>query len=110
MVALPAFLAVTLPSPSTVATSSSLLVKVTWLMSGAAASLGVVYSFRVVEPPTVRLPLALPNLMPSGAVVTVTLQLAVYSPRVAVISASPSATAVTVPSSATVATVSLLLV
>ena len=109
MVALPAALPVTLPVSSTAATEASLDCQVTVL---SVASSGSMVGVRVISSPTPMVMLLLSSLMPvtlTSAAFTVTLQVAVLPPSlvVTVMVASPSAFALTLPLSSTVATASL---
>ena len=106
MVTVPSFNVVTTPS-ATVATVSSDDVHVTVL---SVAVSGVTVAVNVTLSPAVTDAVALSNVTLSTgttAAVTVTLQVALFPPAVAVMVASPSATAVTLPVSSTVATDSL---
>ena len=98
--------AFTLPLASTVATLSLLLLQVTVL---SVAPSGVTLATSVTgSSSTVRSSSVSSRVMPVTSTVTFTVQVAVLPPAVAVIFASPLPTAVTLPSSSTVATFSLL--
>src|SRR5699024_5147568 len=106
MSAVPAAIAVTNPSLSTVAIASSLLVKCTALYD---ASLGATVATKLPVAPTSNDKVDLSNVTPVTGIclaVTVTAHLAVLLPSlvVTVISALPALTAVTLPAFVTVAT------
>ncbi len=105
--ALPPPTAVTLPFSSTVATSSLSLLHTTL----SVLSVGATVAVRVSDLPFSRARVVLLRVTPvAGTVsVTVTSQLALASPAVAVMVAVPLATAITLPFSSTVATASSLL-
>ena len=101
MVASPIETAVTLPSLSTVAIDASEVDQVT-VLSVTSSGRTVALSFSVS--PIVRLNSVLSKVMLSASIgLTVTLQVADLSPHFAVMVASPTATAVTLPSASTVA-------
>ena len=103
MVAVPAATAVTTPF-STVATVASEVVQVTVL---SVASAGVTVAVRVTVSPSVRAAVVWLRAIPDTAttfLATVTTQVAVLSPALAVMVAVPTATAVTLPEASTVAT------
>ena len=104
MVALPLATAVTTPFTSTVATVSSEEVQVT-VLSNASSGRTFTLSSRVASL-AVRVASDLSSLTSVTATATVTLQVAVLPPAVAVMVAVPLATAVTTPFSFTVATLS----
>ena len=107
IVAVPAFTAVTFPLESTVATDVFDELQLTVL---SVALSGFTVAFRLADSPSVRLKLVLSNDMLSTATVdedaslTVTAQVADFSPALAVIVAVPAFTAVTLPFESTVAT------
>ena len=109
--AVPALLAVIVPSSDTVATASLLLLQLTLLLSVVFSGRTVAVSLCVFPSiiPT-ALSLRLTSVIGISFFSTVTVQLAVFPfVLVAVITAVPTLFAVTVPSSDTVATASLLL-
>ena len=101
MVASPTATAVTLPSASTVAIDASEVDQVTTL---SVTSLGRTVAVSFSLAPMVSVSSVLSRAMLSASIgLTVTLQVADLSPQVAVMVASPTTTAVTLPSASTVA-------
>ena len=101
MVASPTEIAVTLPSLSTVAIAASEVDQVTVL---SVTSSGRMVAVSLSLAPMVSVSSVLSRVMLSASIgLTVTLQVADLSPQVAVIVASPTETAVTLPSLSTVA-------
>ena len=107
MVAVPTDTALTLPVASTVAMAALEELQVTVL---SVASAGVTVATRVRVSPSTKAALVRFRLIPSTGITffsTVTSQVAVFSPALAVMVAVPTATAVTLPVASTVATAAL---